>query len=148
MPSALRWFRAATWVLVALASVHLIPVVQSNFVPPTTEPEMRLKELALSIRQKMGPLEPTVWGGIQILNISYSVLVFFVAAVNLATARAVSTAGGLAGLSAINAAFCVLLTAIPLLFQFPPPAIFALIAAVLYAVAWRKSRGAAGATDA
>ena len=78
-----KTFFAGAIVLVLFGSVHLMAVYQGNFVPPADERDAEIKRLALQSTMTMGPFKPSAWGGMQILNSSYSVLLIYVGVLNL-----------------------------------------------------------------
>ena len=88
----------------------------------------------------MGPFH-THWGRLnQLLSASYSTLLFFVVALNLVALRAIIAHGRLRALAMVNAIFVAILLAISVGAQFPPPAVFALSADVLFVAAAIRAR--------
>lgn len=133
-------FVAACIVLLLFSTVHMIPMFMDLFGEPTQPAEIAAKRAMAAVAVDMGPFH-THWGKLnQLLSTSYSALLYFVAAVNLVALPAVVAGGRLRVLAAINALFATLLLVISLCFQFPPPAVFALAAAVLFADAALRAR--------
>ncbi|NOT01277.1 MAG: hypothetical protein HOP29_11685 [Phycisphaerales bacterium] len=135
-----RTFIAGSVVLILFGAVHVLAVYQANF---TTQPDPKLAEIdaaAKAYTVRLGPFSPTAFGGIQILNSSYSVLLIYAGVLNLLVLRAASQAGRLKAITVCNVVFVGLLLGITILFQFPPPMLFAATAFVLFGVSWAKQR--------
>ena len=135
-----RTFLAGTIVLVMFGSVHLLAVYQGNFVPPADDREAEIKRLASEYTMTMGPFKPSAWGGMQILNSSYSVLLIYAGVLNLSAMRLAAQGGRLKALTICNIFFVSLLLLITIVFQFPPPMLFAATALILFGVSWVKQR--------
>lgn len=132
--AGLACFRAGSIVLVVFGCVHLFAIFDMLFVEPTAPMERQFKEIARSISGDFGPFHFTTWGGIVILNSSYSVLLVFAGVLNLIVAQAVSAAGLLRRVALVNGVFAAVLLAICLACQFPPPALFAAVALILFII--------------
>lgn len=137
-------FRAGAITLFVFASIHSIAVFRANFLPPRDAREAALQTTMAEYTESLGPLTASAWGAMQILNSGYSILLFFVVAIDLALLGAAAQTGRLARLAAINAGFCVALCIAPIWFQFPPPIVFAAPAALLFALAWRAAAARPG----
>lgn len=87
---------------------------------------------------KLGPFTPSAWGGMQILNSSYSVLLIYIGILNLLAMRPAAWAGRLKALTVCNIFFVALLLLITIVFQFPPPMLFAATALIFFGVSWVK----------
>src|SRR5262245_7927320 len=99
----------------------------------------------------IGPFHATWFGLNQLLSVSYSTLLLFVVALNLVALPAVIAHGRLRAIAAVNAIFSGILLAIAVLYQFPPPGVFSLIAAGFFLAAAAKadaSRAQRGANAA
>ncbi len=142
--AGLGWFRAGAVGTLLFGCAHLVAVYKGNFEPPPT-PEMAAAKAALeSAQEQFGPLRASAWGGVQILNASYSILLFQVGLLSLAAARACAQTGRLAALTWINLTAMAALLAVSLWFQFPPPAVFALLLEVIFALSLARQRRPAG----
>lgn len=135
-------FLAGAIVLIAFGAVHLLAVYHGNFAPPADEKQAEIKRLAVEDTATMGPFKPSSWGGMQILNCSYSVLLFHVGILNLLAMRPAAHSGRLKALTVCNFFFVSLLLFITIVFQFPPPMLFAGIALILFGLSWVKQRPA------
>jgi len=133
-----RTFVAASVVLILFGMVHLLAVYHSNFLPPSDERTAEIKRLAMEYTQAMGPFSPSAWGGMQILNSSYSVLLIYVGVLNLLALRPARQTGRLRTLTSCNILFVALLLFITILFQFPPPLVFAAVVLILFGASWWK----------
>ena len=69
------------------------------------------------------------------LSVRYSTLLFFVAALNLVALPAVIAHGRLRAMSAVKVIFVGILLAIAVVYQFPPPGVFSLIAEAFFLAA-------------
>lgn len=141
-PPGIGLFRAGAITLLVFASIHLIPVFRANFLPPRDAREAALKTTLVEYTESLGPLTASAWGAMQILNSGYSILLFFVATLDLALIGVAAQSGKLGRIAAINAAFCAALCLAPLWFQFPPPIVFAAPAALLFSLSWRAASAA------
>jgi len=133
-----KTFLAGAVVLVLFGLVHLAAVYHGNFLPPADDKKAEIKRLAMEDTVTMGPFKPSAWGGMQILNSSYSILLIYVGILNLWTMRPAAQIGRLRGLTGCNIFFVSLLLLITIIFQFPPPMLFAGIALILFGVSWMK----------
>jgi hypothetical protein len=130
-----RLFVAGCIVLLLFSTVHMIPMFADLFSEPTKPVEIEAKRAMAAVAVDMGPFH-THWGKLnQLLSVSYSTLLFFVVALNLVALPAVVTHGRMRALAQVNAIFAALLLVIAVVFQFPPPGVFALIATVLFVMA-------------
>jgi hypothetical protein len=132
--SGRRTFLAGAIGWLAFGAVHLLAVYHAYFAPPRGAAEANLKAAALQVREKMGPFEPTAWGGIQILNASYSILLLFVGALNLVVLRPTAEYGRLRALTLLNMLLAALLMTVTIIYQFPPPMILAGVIGALFIV--------------
>lgn len=74
-----------------------------------------------------------------LLSVSYSALLFFVVALNLVALPAVVAHGHLRAMAMVNAIFVALLVATAVIYQFPPPGVFAIVAEVFFIAAMLKA---------
>jgi hypothetical protein len=135
-----RLFIAGNIVLLLLGIVHLLPFIQSNFVPPGTEIERDIHRALHSLKLDMGPFHATGWHTVQLLSASYSTLVLFVAVLNLSIMGAATVAGVSRTLIIVNVVFTGILFAVTLVYQFPPPMVFTAVAEILFVSALIKQR--------
>jgi hypothetical protein len=133
----LRPFTAGAWMLVVFAFVHSIAVVKSHVATPS-EADARLEEILRAHVYMLGPIEITAWGTVQILSISYSLLLYASGAAALMVRRPAIMAGRLRSFAVLYLLLCLALDAVAIANRFPPPAVFATIAAVLFA--WSAAR--------
>lgn len=118
--------------LALFSAVHMIPMFIDLFSEPAKPVEIEAKRAMAAVAVDMGPFH-THWGKLnQLLSTSYSALLFFVVAVNLVALPAVIAHGRLRSLAIVNALFVGVLLAIALIFRFPPPGVFSLIAEVFF----------------
>ena len=90
--------------------------------------------MAKEIKQRIGPFEFSSFGLIQLLSASYSVLLLYAGAVSLATVGPAAAQDRLRRLTVTNLALAALLLLLTIVFQFPPPMLFAGMATILFAV--------------
>jgi hypothetical protein len=135
-----RLFVAGCIVLVLFSAVHMIPMFADIFVEPTKPVEIEAKRAMAAVVVDMGPFH-TNWAKLnQLLSGSYSALLFFAAALNLVALPAIIAQGRLRALALVNVMFVAILLAISLIYRFPPPAVFALVAEALFVGAAIRSR--------
>jgi hypothetical protein len=135
-----RLFIAGCIVLMLFSAVHMIPMFMDIFVAPTKPAEIEAKRAMAAVVVDMGPFH-THWGKLnQLLSASYSTLLFFVVALNLVALPAIIAHGRLRALATVNVIFVGVLLAIALIYRFPPPAVFALTAEVLFLGAAIRAR--------
>src|SRR5262245_32051384 len=138
-----RLFIAGTIVLALFSAVHMIPMFNDIFGEPTKPDEIEAKRAMAAVVIDMGPFH-TNWAKLhQLLSASYSALLFFVVALNLVGLPAVCAPpphGRLRALALVNVIFVAVLLIIALIYQFPPPGVFALIALILFLGAWIRAR--------
>ena len=143
-----RWFIAGSIALLVFGSVHLLAVYQSLFVPPSTPAEIEADRALAALKMDMGPFHPTGWHTVNILNSSYSALLLYVGVLNLVALGPAIAAGRLRKLTVVNIVFVAILLTIVLALQFPPPALFAAITLVLFAVSWFRQSDAESSASA
>lgn len=130
-----RLFVAGCIVLLLFSTVHMIPMLADLLTTPTEPVQVEAKRAMAAVTVDMGPFH-SHWGKLnQLLSVSYSALLYFVVAVNLVALSGVVAQGRLRTLAMVNASFSGLLLSISLAFTFPPPAVFALIATILFVMA-------------
>lgn len=120
------------------ALVHGLAIYEANFTEPRTDEARAVKQAALAHQVRLGPFLATAWGGLQILNTSYSILLCFVGLLDLVAVKD-APAPRVRTLAAVNIGLAAALTAVALLYQFPPPAVFAFAALVCFTIAWRRT---------
>ncbi|MFO0837346.1 MAG: hypothetical protein U1D55_02375 [Phycisphaerae bacterium] len=135
------WFRAGAITLILFGLVHLLAVYNALWGQPRNEHEIVIRREAQAYREKLGPFEPSAWGAMQILNSSYSVLLLFAGCLDLAALSIARGPAELRRFAMLSAIFMVLVAAIALAFQFPPPAVFAMLALVFFGLSYRAMRG-------
>lgn len=136
-----KWqFIAGCITLLLFSTVHMIPMFIDMFVEPTAPAEIEAKRAMASVVVDMGPFHTHKGKLWLLLSASYSTLLYFVVAINLAALPAIIALDRLRFVAYVNAIFTMVLLAISLAYQFPPPAVFALIAAVCFIAALVKAR--------
>lgn len=130
-----RWYTAGCVVLLVFATVHAVAALSGLFTTPTDPAELALTDHLKASVQPLGPFRPTAWGLVQILNLSYSLLLYFAGALAWYVRDAAGAAGRLRGVGVLAMVLCVALFALAMAFSFPPPAVFALAGAVCFGVA-------------
>lgn len=135
-----RCFLAGSVVLIAFGAVHVLAVYQANFTTQTDPQLAELDAAAKAYTVRLGPFSPTAFGAIQILNASYSILLVHAGVLNLLICRAAISTGRLKAVTVCNSAFVALLLVVTVLFQFPPPMVFAATALILFVSSWAKQR--------
>ena len=137
-----RLFIAGCVTLFLFSAVHMIPMFISIFMEPTAPLEIEAKRAMSAVVVDIGPFR-TNWVGLnQLLSVSYSVLLFFVVALDLVALPAVNAHGRLREMAAVNAIFAGILLAIAVIYNFPPPGVFSLVATVFFVVAMVKAKAA------
>lgn len=127
-------------VLLLFSAVHLIPMSIDMFIAPTAPAEIEAKRAMAAVAVDIGTFHTDKLGLYHLLSASYSALLFFVVALNLVALPAVIACGRLRALATVNAIFVAVLLAIAVIYNFPPPAAFALMAEVLFVAATARSR--------
>lgn len=110
--------------LIFFGAVDRVTAHHGNFVNPATTAEIELDRAARAHRTTIGPFEPSAWHGIQVLNASASVPLFFAGASNRVGLRR-AAAGRLRTLTLVNLVLIALPLTITPIHQFPPPMFFA-----------------------
>lgn len=125
-------FIAGCITLLLFSAVHMIPMFIFMFVEPTKPAEIEAKRAMAAVVIDMGPFH-TNWAKLnQLLSASYSALLFFVVALNLIALPAIIAHGRLRAIATVNVTFVGILLAIALIYQFPPPGVFCIIAEVFF----------------
>jgi len=136
-----RLFVAGCIVLLLFSTVHMIPMFLSVLTEPTKPLEIEAKRAMTAAVVDIGPAR-TDWMQLHhLLSVSYSVLLYLVAAVNLVALGPVVAAGRLRRLAVVNVVFAFVLVGVAVVFTFPPPGVFALFAGVLFGMAGVRARG-------
>jgi len=138
--SGYKTFLAGAIALIVFGAMHLLAVYNANFREPTDPKMAEISAAAKAHIIELGPFTPSAWGTMQILNGSYSVLLIYAGVLNLSVMRVAAQAGRLKGLTVCNIFFVALLLLITIIFQFPPPMLFAGIALTLFSASWAKQR--------
>src|SRR5262245_48376153 len=135
-----RLFIAGCITLFVFSAVHMIPMFADILSEPTKPAEIEAKRAMSAVAVDMGPFHSN-WAKLtQLLSVSYSALLFFVVALNLVALPAVIAHSRLWALSLVNTIFVGILLATSVIFQFPPPGVFSLVAAILFLSAMTKAR--------
>lgn len=134
-------FIAGCVTLLLFSTVHMIPMFADIFTAPTKPAEIEAKRAMTAVDVAIGPFHSN-WAKLnQLLSVSYSALLFFVVALNLVALPSIIAHGRLRAMAAINVIFVAILLATSVIYQFPPPGVFALIAEVFFIAAMvRASR--------
>jgi len=134
-------FIAGCSTLLLFSAVHMIPMFFAIFVEPTKPIEVEAKRAMTAVAVDMGPFH-TTWAGLsQLLSASYSALLFFVGALNLVALPAIIAHGRLRAMATVNVIFVGILLIIAVIYQFPPPGVFSLIAEVFFIAAMVRAGG-------
>lgn len=134
-----RLFVAGNVTLLLFSVVHMIPMFADLFAEPTNPAEVEARRAMVAVAVDMGPFQ-TNWLGLhRLLSASYSTLLFFVVAINFAALPAVAAHGRLRAVATVNAAFTAILLAIALIYRFPPPGVFSLIALAFFLASSAKA---------
>lgn len=133
-------FIAGTITLIVFSAVHMIPMFIFMFVEPTKPVEIEAKRAMAAVAVDMGPFHTSWYGLNQLLSASYSALLFFVGALNLVALPAVVAHGRLRAMATVNAIFAGVLLAISLIYRFPPPGVFSLVALAFFIAATVRAR--------
>jgi hypothetical protein len=130
-----RLFIAGCITLLLFSAVHMTTMFVNLFVEPTKPVEVEATRAMAAVAVDMGPFH-TSWLGLnRLLSASYSTLLLFVAALNLVALPAVVAHGRLRAMAAVNMIFVGILLAIAVIYQFPPPGVFCLIAELFFIAA-------------
>jgi hypothetical protein len=127
-----RLFIAGCITLLLFSAVHVIQMFADNLVEPTKPAEIEAKRAMAEVAVDMGPFHTHLGKLFQLLGASYSTLLIFVAALNLVALPAVIAHGRLRAMAMVNVIFVGILLAIAVIYQFPPPGVFALIAEAFF----------------
>lgn len=146
-----RPFIAGCITLLLFGSVHMITMFANLFVEPTKPVEIEANRAMAAVAVDMGPFH-TSWLGLnRLLSASYSTLLLLVAALNLVALPAIIAPppyGRLRAMATVNVIFVGILLAIAVIYQFPPPGVFCLIAEVLFIAALVRASGASSTITA
>lgn len=135
-----RTFLGAAMGLVLFGLVHLLTVYNANFGPPRSAAEAELRRMMMDLQMQIGPMRPSAWDAVQILNASYSVLLLYAETLNLLVLGVVVAHGKLRTLTIANLVFTGLLLVITIAYQFPPPMVIAIIVFALFALSLYQQR--------
>ncbi len=135
-----RLFIGGCVVLFLFSAVHLIPVYFDLFTEPTEPVEIEAKKAMAAVVVDMGPFHTHLGKLFQLLSMSYSAFLFGVVTINFVALPAVIAVNRLPALALVNAIFAGVLLAISLISRFPPPAVFSLVATLIFFAAWSRAR--------
>jgi len=128
-------FLAGCVTLLLFSAVHMIPMFADIFTEPTKPAEVEAKRAMIAVDVAIGPFHSN-WAKLnQLLSVSYSALLFFVVALNLVALPAIIAHGRLRTMAMVNVIFVGILLATSVIYQFPPPGVFALTAEVFFIAA-------------
>ena len=128
-------FLAGCFTLLLFSAVHMIPMFADIFTEPSKPAEVEAKRAMTAVVVAIGPFHSN-WAKLnQLLSVSYSALLFFVVALNLVALPAIIAHGRLRALATVNVIFVGILLSTSVIYQFPPPGVFALIAEVFFIAA-------------
>lgn len=142
------FFRAGSIGLILFGGLHTLAVLRAWFLPPPDAATADLKSRMLAITLRMGPLEATGWGTVQILNAGYSILLFQAGVVSLLATRLTAGGQGLRGLAWANLVCCGLMFALSGWFQFLPPLVLSALIGGLFAASLVMGEGKTGGAAA
>lgn len=136
-------FIAGSIGLLVFGGVHLLAIYKGLVVGPTTPAEVAINAAEKAFKvMDAGPFHATGWHTMNILNCSYSALLLYAGVLNLIAVGPAIAAGRLRILTCVNIIFVALLLGITLVFQFPPPALFAAVTLIFFIVSLVKQAGA------
>ena len=135
-----KLFIAGCITLLLFSTVHMVPMFIDMFGEPTEPVEIEARRAMASVVIDMGPFHTHKGNLWLLLSASYSTLLFFVVALNFAALPAIVAHGRLRLFAAVNAIFVGVLLGIALMYQFPPPGVFALIAVLFFIAAIVRAR--------
>jgi hypothetical protein len=128
-------FIAGCVTLFLFSAVHMIPMFADIFTEPTKPAEIEAKRAMAAVAVDIGPFHSD-WAQLnQLLSVSYSAMLFFVVALNMVALPAIIAYGRLRAMAAVNAIFVGILLYTSVIYQFPPPGVFALTAEVFFIAA-------------
>ena len=134
-----RPFIAGCVTLLLFTATHMITMFANLSVEPTKPVEVEATRAMAAVAVDVGPFH-TSWLGLnRLLSASYSTLLLFVAALNLVALPAVVAHGRLRAMAMVNVIFVGILLAIAVIYQFPPPGVFCLIAEAFFIAALIKA---------
>jgi hypothetical protein len=137
--SGKRMFIAGCFTLLLFSAVHMIPMFADIFTEPSKPAEIEAERAMTAVDVTIGPFHSN-WAKLhQLLSISYSALLFFVVALNLVALPAIIAHGRLRAMATVNVIFVGILLATSVIYQFPPPGVFALTAEVFFIAAVIKA---------
>lgn len=139
-----RLFIAGNVVLLLFSAVHMIPMFMDLFNEPTKPLEIEARRAMSAVAVDLGPFHTTMLGLNRLLSASYSALLFFVVAINFVTIEPVIAFGRLRTLAVVNLLFSAIMLAIALIYRFPPPAVFSLMAVIFFAMSGARSTESRG----
>lgn len=134
-------FVAGCYTLLLFSAVHMIPMFGDIFVEPSKPVEVEAKRAMTAVDVAIGPFHSNWVKLNQLLSVSYSALLFFVVALNLVALPAIVAHGRLWAMATVNVIFVAILLSTSVIYQFPPPGVFALIAEVFFVSAMVKAKG-------
>jgi hypothetical protein len=135
-----RLFIAGCVTLFLFSAVHMVPMFAEFFTEPTDPLEIEAERALAAVKVDMGPFHTHFGKLVQLLSVSYSALLFFVVALNLVALPAVVAHGRLRAMAMVNVIFVGILLATSVIFQFPPPGVFCLIAGAFFIGAAMKAK--------
>ncbi len=138
-----RTFMAGAIGLLVFGSVHLLAIYKGLVVGPTTPAEVAINNAEKAFKVlDAGPFHATGWHTMNILNSSYSALLLYAGVLNLIAVGPAVATGRLRKLTMVNIVFVAVLLAITLIFQFPPPGLFAAMTLILFVVSLMRQGSA------
>lgn len=126
-----RLFLAACIVLLLFGGTHLIAVWHDNFVTPTDSLQIEAERAMSAVKFDIGPFHTHAAMLVQLLSASYAVLLLALGAVNLIAMKPCIANRRFRALTIANLIFVGLLLALTVIYQFPPPMLFAATAEIL-----------------
>jgi hypothetical protein len=127
-----RLFIAACIVLLLFGCTHLVTVVRSKVVPLTDPLQIEADRAMQAVTIDMGPFHTNAAMLMHLLSASYSTLLLGLATINLVTLRGAIALRRFRALTIVNIIIAGALLTITIIYQFPPPMVFSLVAAVLF----------------
>jgi hypothetical protein len=121
------------------SAVHVVQMLVDNLREATNPAEIEARRAMAAVAVDIGPFHTHMGKLFQLLGASYSTLLFFVAALNLVALPAIVAHGRLRAMAMANAIFVGILLAIAVIYQFPPPGVFSLVALMFFIAALVKA---------
>ena len=135
-----RPFIAACIVLILFGGTHMLTFLRALFVPLTDPLQIEADRAMRAVTLDMGPFHTNAAMLMHLLSASYSPLLIGLATINLIALAGAIAQGRLRALTIANIFLVGLLLAVTIIYQFPPPMVFSLVAVILFLVSLMRQR--------